>query len=221
MKLRWRLFNRYIIVFYNSKCRLYVYKSLTLLYYPIHKLMKLLFFFSFTIIFWLSSCATMFNSKYCKTDFRSKVPMTAIIDSTTIELIPHQANVVTLARDTVLKEIVLIKDTARDTIGMYPHLSSVYYLNILSYGVGFLFDKNKLNKWKYPSKIDLANEEIKIYGEKPNFRVEKKPKELGKLNLHVSLPYVNLFYSAYGNENKWDLGFGGVSLGFILLSYKR
>ena len=38
----------------------------------------------------------------------------------------------------------------------------------------------------------------------------------GSWNLHISLPYANAFYSAYGKESQWGAGFLGLSLG---LSY--
>ena len=162
----------------------------------------------------LSSCATILNSKYCKTDFRSTTPMSAIIDSTTIELRPYQANVVAIARDTAPKEVVLVKDTVKDTIELYPHLSTAYFFNVSSCGLGFLVDKFTIRRWKYPSCIELINQDIKVYGKKKESPIT--PIKIARLNFHVSLPYVNAFYLSYGNIKRQDAGFGGLTLG---LSY--
>lgn len=68
----------------------------------------------------LSSCASLFNPEDCRTDFRSPVPRTVLIDSTTIRVQPGKATHVAFVRGNQTKEAVLISDTRTDTIEVRP-----------------------------------------------------------------------------------------------------
>ena len=68
----------------------------------------------------LSSCTSLFNPEDCRTDFRSPVPRTVLIDSTTIRVQPGKATHVAFVRGNQTKEAVLISDTRTDTIEVRP-----------------------------------------------------------------------------------------------------
>lgn len=161
----------------------------------------------------LSSCATMFNSQYCKTDLQTDEPMIALIDSTSFELKPENANVVTLTRSKNPKEIILIRDTKVDTVLMKSSWSYAYYFNFYSLGIGFLIDGKTPKKWGYPSIIFLTDRYISRNLKGANPYINNKYAEKGAVNFRVSFPEVNLFYSAYENENIFNAGFMGISLG--------
>ena len=89
--------------------------------------MKLLLVLVSTLL--LSSCASLFNPEDCRTDFRSPVPRTVLIDSTTIQVQPGKAIPVAFMRGNQTKEAVLITDTRTDTIEVRPRWSEAYYFN--------------------------------------------------------------------------------------------
>ena len=180
--------------------------------------MKLLLVLVSTIL--LSSCASLFNPEHCRTDFRSPVPRTVLIDSTTIQVQPGKATPVAFMRGNQTKEAVLITDTRTDTrtdtIEVRPRWSEAYYLNFATCGVGFLFDGKTPKKWKYPSTLRLTDRYIDRHRKGADPYADYRYADKGSWNLHISLPYDNAFYSAYGKENQWGAGFLGLSLG---LSY--
>ncbi len=164
----------------------------------------------------LSSCASLFNPEHCRTDFRSPVPRTVLIDSTTIRVQPGKATPVAFMRGNQTKEAVQITDTRTDTIEVRPRWSEAYYFNFATCGVGFLFDGKTPKKWKYPSTLRLTDRYIDRHRKGADPYADYRYADKGSWNLHISLPYANAFYSAYGKENQWGAGFLGLSLG---LSY--
>lgn len=176
--------------------------------------MKLLLVLVSTLL--LSSCTSLFNPEDCRTDFRSPVPRTVLIDSTTIQVHPGKATPVAFVRGNQAKEAVLISDTRTDTIEVRPRWSEAYYLNFATCGIGFLFDGKTPKKWKYPSTLRLTDRYIDRHRKGADPYADYRYADKGSWNLHISLPYANVFYSAYGKENQWGAGFLGLSLG---LSY--
>lgn len=169
--------------------------------------MKLLLVLVSTLL--LSSCASLFNPEDCRTDFRSPVPRTVLIDSTTIQVQPGKATPVAFVRGNQTKEAVLITDT----IEVRPRWSEAYYLNFATCGVGFLFDGKTPKKWKYPSTLRLTDRYIDRHRKGADPYADYRYADKGSWNLHISLPYANVFYSAYGKESLWGAGFLGLSLG--------
>lgn len=110
--------------------------------------MKLLLVLVSTLL--LSSCASLFNPEDCRTDFRSPVPRTVLIDSTTIRVQPGKATPVAFVRGDQTKEAVLISDTRTDTIEVRPRWSEAYYFNFATCGIGFLFDGKTPKKMEIP-----------------------------------------------------------------------
>lgn len=160
-----------------------------------------------------SSCATIFNSKYCKTMVYADSLATIIIDSDTIHLSKkHEVKTILLERSNVKREISVIRDTAIDTIELLPRKSSAYWFNFCSYGLGFIVDATNQKRWQYSESIYISN---RFIGKnKPGRIFEDRYSRQGALNLRLSLPYLNWFDFAYeGYGRKSDVGLVGYSLG--------
>ena len=71
-------------------------------------------------------------------------------------------------------------------------------------------------KWKYPSTLRLTDRYIDRHRKGVDPYADYRYADKGSWILHISLPYANAFYSAYGKESQWGAGFLGLSLG---LSY--
>lgn len=159
----------------------------------------------------LVSCATILNSRYCKTTIMTAVPTTIVVNSDTIELSTHKNNTLILERSNSPKEVILIRNTAVDTIILRPRWSLAYYCNFYSMGCGCLIDGKTPKKWTYPESVYLSKRWI----EKNGINYSNEYAGNNKLNLRYSLPHFNWFYSSYeaNNEARSNAGFMGVSVG--------
>ena len=104
--------------------------------------------------------------------------------------------------------IVVVKDSLRKTIRLRPTVSSKFYYNVLSYGLGFLVDFRNPNRFGYRSGVyvNIDDPSDAHYHRYASFRKND-------LTFNLSVPYVNSFYFNDGKANGSQFGFWGVAAG--------
>ena len=105
--------------------------------------------------------------------------------------------------------LIALQDSIRTVHVIYPRNSASYYLNILqNAGIGMLIDRNNPKRYAYPMHIHLG-EKDSVYRRSFHMLPEK-----GKLYMHASIPYINVFYlHPAGEPAKADGGFMGLAIG--------
>jgi hypothetical protein len=185
-------------------------------------------FLSLIVVFLMSSCATLFNSKYHKVSFSSDAPAKIIIDADTISVekttfwksdVKH----IELERSNVSKEVIVIRDTDIDTILLTPNLSNIYYLNIYTLGIGYIFDYDSPKIFSYAdflgNGIAISDRYIQKHSKEhlqylASDEYKMRYSHKGVLNLKLGIPEGNLFnYDFEGYGRKTAEGFLGLSVG--------
>jgi hypothetical protein len=93
-------------------------------------------------------------------------------------------------------------------IKLRPKNSFNYYANVLTYGLGFIWDSKSPKRYTYRKNVYIDYNSTK---QKPERFL---PSKRGQLNLVYSIPYINNFYLQPQDEpTKINTGFWGVSAG--------
>lgn len=156
-----------------------------------------------------SSCATVFNKNTTSIQFHSSVPTQVIFKSDTLKIQENEPEEVIVERSKAPLNFVGKIDTIGDEINIGAKNSPAYYWNILNYGVGMWVERNEPKRYTYPSNIYLDTLDGEL-----TYRF-KSPEKIGKLYMHLSMPYLNHFNFAPTGEpdRKINTGFLGLSGG--------
>jgi hypothetical protein len=149
------------------------------------------------IILMFGSCATIFNSKNKNITIYTDRPVHIAVDNDTISGLREElAFVVKRKKDPLI--ITLYTDTFSKKIRVNSRNSFAYWLNAYpgyTFLYGFLIDRNKPKRYSYPTRIYIDTKDTsRIYRTYDN-----SPKK-GRYYLHLSMPYINQFYSQPSKE---------------------
>lgn len=155
----------------------------------------------------LSSCATIFNSRYQRITINTTKPSTIIINSDTVLTSKNMAQF-RLRRSKEAVQIISITDSITKEVPVKSRTSSTYYTNILNYGPGFIIDLYSTKRHAYPDEIFLNSTDT--ISKFKRYRIPLK----GDLLLNGSFPHFNIFkLRPDGQGTKASAGFFGGSLG--------
>lgn len=160
------------------------------------------------ILFLNSSCASIFNGRHTTTKIYTTRASKIIFNSDTIKTFANKAKI-KLQRNNYSIPIIIATDSLEKRIFVKAENSFNYYCNILTYGIGFLIDRNEAKRYSYPKRIFINSlDTLSRY-----FRYDQDDKK-GQWQLHLSLPHINNFLLRPENEPvKSNTGFWGISLG--------
>ena len=154
----------------------------------------------------LGSCASIFNEATTQLVLVSDRPVRVEVDSQYFEVVGKK-KIRVKRQDTVLV-MKASNDSVSREIKLKPVNSFNYYGNVLTYGLGFIWDKGP-KRYTYSQRnlyLDLHSPEPKI----KTFR----PTSANQTNLVISLPWINSFHMKPANEPvKDNTGFWGISVG--------
>ncbi len=159
------------------------------------------------VLFGCNSCATLFNKPTTNIKVYSDKPTELvvnkkkyIIENTCKIKVPRQ-------NDTLI--LIATSDSLKKVIKLKQQNSFNYYANVLTYGLGFIWDSKSPKRYTYQKNIY-----IDYYSTKK--RPERfLPSEKRQMNLVFSIPYINNFYLQPQSESvKTNTGFWGLSASF-------
>lgn len=166
----------------------------------------------------------MLNGSYTKTKVKTDRPRTIIVDGDSIQLAEKEAVTIVSERSREPRTIVVLTGDRVDYVGLRPYRSGAYTSNILTYGLGFIFDGSNIKTWGYQRKLYLTDKEIKRnMALKPFVYATRVLRDNSLRNsflhkntwaIRASLPWVNGFsFTDGGHGRDSDVGFMGFSLG--------
>lgn len=153
-----------------------------------------------------SSCATLMNESTTRIRVRSDTPSQVIVNNKSYQLDKKLNIKVERSKDSLLLKAK--SDSLSKVFVLKSKNSFYYYANILTYGIGFIWDSKNINRYTYQRNVFINyNSDITI----PD---SFKPCKKGQLNLIFSLPHINSFYLHPIDEStKINNGFWGLSVG--------
>lgn len=156
-------------------------------------------------IFLLSSCASILNEPNTRIKVYTDNPSELFIGNDSFNIDLEDKIIVKRGKDSLT--LVVSQDSLAKTFILKPKNSFNYYLNVFSYGLGFIWDSKSEKRYTYKRNLYLDFDSQRLRRFKPN----KK----GQLDIIFSLPHINSFYLQPQNEStKINTGFWGVSGGF-------
>lgn len=161
-----------------------------------------------------TSCASILNSSYKEVTVHTTKPSEIVYAQDTMHTHNNQVSLTVKRQDKSLSFQVLT-DSLTKKIHIPPKNSAWYGSNIFfNYGIGMLVDKNNPKRFSYPNRIYIISEDpVNRY-----FKYNPITNQ-GRLQLHFSLPHINLYSLLPENERrKGSTGFLGLSFG---LDYYR
>jgi hypothetical protein len=148
----------------------------------------------------LGSCASIFNKWTTKINVHADKPTTLIVDEKTYQV--NKKTKIKVSRRNAILVLVATTDSLKNEILLKPENSFIYYANILSYGLGFIWDQGD-KRYTYPKNV---------YVDSPS-TTKIIPAYKKQSNLMISLPWVNSFYlQPRGEPSKTSTGFMGLAV---------
>lgn len=171
--------------------------------------MKQFLLYSLVLSIFLTSCATLLNTRHKDINIYTTEPSQIILNEDTITTENNKATFIVKRQNEPLK-LKTINPNYTNEVEVNPFHSFYFWSNIVfNYGLGMLFEAKKPKSYTYPTHIlvDGPNSENIHY----NF-IPRKPK--GSVEFHVSLPLVTS-YNVLVNDTKREhvTGLMGYSLG--------
>jgi hypothetical protein len=168
----------------------------------------------------LSSCATLFNSKYTTVTVHSEKPRQLVVNTDTLERISN-IHEISVLRDKAPLNLTFVDDSLSKSISIPSQNSAAYWLNLypsVPLFLGFYIDTKTKRRYTYPKNIymDLNNPENTYLSNfsldsseiiHPNFLKVTPLKILGTFNPSIELSYGRRTGKHYYSE---------ISLGYIL-----
>jgi hypothetical protein len=174
--------------------------------------MRLAAYISIVMLF--GSCATLFNSKLTRVTVHSSSPATMVFGSDTVKGLRTQWDIDTKRCKESLR-LTLFKDSTSRNIVVRSRNSFAFWLNAYpgpTWIWGFVVDQKKNKRYAYPHNIFVNLEDST-----KRFRPFANERKKGDVLLHISMPYINHFYSQPINEPTLARGgFFGISGGLDL-----
>lgn len=161
--------------------------------------------FFIALVLTLGSCATIFNESTTKVKLYTDKPTKLIVGENTYQIIEKKK--IKVKRQNTVLTIVATSDSLTKKILLEPKNSLNYYANVLTYGLGFIWDKgDKRYTYQKNVYVDLSS--------KNKHPDRFLPKYKNQSNLVLSLPWVNNFHlQPQGEPSKTNTGFWGFSIG--------
>jgi hypothetical protein len=155
-------------------------------------------------IFLLSSCASIMNQPTTKIKISSDNSIDIAVGNDNYKIEYEEKVHVKRQKDSLI--IIARQDSLTNTFILKPKNSFNYYANVLSYGLGFIWDSKSEKRYTYQRNLylDFSSQSLR------KFRPNKK----GQLDIQFSLPHINTFYLQPQNEStKSNTGFWGITGG--------
>lgn len=153
----------------------------------------------------LNSCASILNGPTTQLTVTSDRPVQLQVDGVNHEVLGKTK--IKVKRQNEVLTLHASNDRVNREIKLKPINSFNYYANVLTYGLGFIWD-NGPKRYTYPRKLymDLHSPEPLIASYRPTSK--------NQTNLVITLPWINSFHLKPANEpTKDNTGFWGLSLG--------
>lgn len=167
-----------------------------------------------------SSCATMINESTTEVTVITDKPAKIKVDSYRLpQSISTTETDIFLFRSQDSLKIEVISDSSTKTVFVAPQFSSTFYVNLISYGIGMLFEFNEDKAHTYPSpiwiNIDELSDSSDANGGNNKYYTYNPKDRTGEFYLHVSLPHWNIYHfnPDLVEETKISNGFFGFSVG--------
>ncbi|MEZ4886255.1 MAG: hypothetical protein R3E32_16085 [Chitinophagales bacterium] len=166
-------------------------------------------FFLIACCCFLSSCATVMNSRWTNIAVYTTEPSTIIVHKDTIQTENNRATV-KLTRGNESVEITAQTDSLSKTVTIRPQNSVAYWLNFFYTGyIGMVAEANSPKRFGYQQIVFLNSADTL-----PTFSKYRPLYRKGELFFQVSLPHINQFLLKPPTEStKSSLGFWGISAG--------
>lgn len=156
------------------------------------------------VVFLMSSCATLFNSK--KTSVTIKKSPDVQVVSVEKRIIKVEDTYIVFRSSDSLK-IHITSDTNQFVISVPPKKAFAYWENFLNLGIGFLIDKKTIKKHSYPKKIYLEKSGNSYVASRyPTLRK-------GTIELDLAFPYINSLFIKTNKAYHSSVGFIGIGAG--------
>lgn len=166
----------------------------------------ILFILMFTLM--LTSCATLINKQTTFVHIKTDIPSVIIYKGDSLKTSKNRV-LLTVNRSKCPLILTTITDSITREISILSKNSVAYTFNILNFGIGMLFEKERPIRYEYPWRVKLTLLDSPI-----NTYRNIMPYSKGNLLLYFSFPYKNNFYLQPQNENsKNNTGNLGISLG--------
>lgn len=180
----------------------------------------LYFFIVILVAIYFSSCASIFSAHTTTVNIHTKEPVSLIHDNRIYYSVPKQPyyNEYTVrfdpirSKDSLKFSIQNEHDTAH--FAYKSIINPTIFLNIFTYGIGFIPDLLSKKLYSYPQNINLTKENIPILSDQ--YYPGKRPSSRkGMITLDLGFPTFN-FVNTYSNFDKShhnDFALFGISLG--------
>lgn len=180
----------------------------------------LYFFIVILVVIYFSSCASIFSARTTTVKVHTKDPVSLIHDNRVYYSVPKQPyyNEYTVrfdpirSKDSLKFSIQNEHDTAH--FEYKSIINPTIFLNIFTYGIGFIPDLLSKKRYSYPQNINLTKENIPILSDQ--YYPGKQPSSRkGMIVLDLGFPTFN-FVNTYSNFDKShhnDFALFGISLG--------
>jgi len=162
-------------------------------------------FYCATLTLTLSSCAKTLNSPRTQIKLYAAQPVTVTVNDRTYHV--ERKTKIEVERQNKTLEIKVSSDSVQKGFKLEPRNSFNYLANVLTYGIGFLFDKGP-KRYTYQRSVFLDPDADAEVPSKfpPGYKKQTK--------LLITLPWANSFYMQPSGEGvKSNTGFWGISLG--------
>lgn len=152
----------------------------------------------------LSSCAASLNEPMTSINLYASKPTNVTLGNKSFDVMKKKTIHVKRGKDSLI--FIAKQDTITRKIVLKPKNSFVYYTNVFSYGLGFIWDSKSEKRYTYQKNVSLDLNAPEMH----RFPTHKK----GEWDLIFSLPYINHFTLKPSFESrKTNAGFWGVTGG--------
>ncbi len=164
-------------------------------------------YFIIILGFLCSSCATLFNTGVKKITIVTDGKIKSVSIDSSFKLI-SEPNAFYVERSKNPIKLNLQLDSTKKTIVLKAGNSVAWWSNLyFNYGIGMYIEKDHPKRYTYPGRIYLSVKDTNIILRRI------LPKEKGRVNWHLAIPYVNSFYVETATRYRNSRGFFGIESG--------